>query len=107
MRAGNDPAERKPFRGASSGSGRRLAFARVGQPTYALMAPATERTTVSGAPVTAREIRIRLRNRSAAATLPEGIEAQPRSYLAQHPDVVWNDALAQIIGGQNGRDVLV
>ena len=53
------------------------------------------------------EIRDQITRQAAATALPEGIEAQLRSYLAQHPSLAWDDALAQIIGAQNGRDVLV
>jgi hypothetical protein len=53
------------------------------------------------------EIRDQITRQAAATPLPEGIEAQLRSYLAQHPSLAWDDALAQIIGAQNGRDVLV
>jgi hypothetical protein len=39
--------------------------------------------------------------------LPGSIEIQLRRYLARHPSLSWDDALAQIIGGQNGLDVVV
>ena len=39
--------------------------------------------------------------------LPVDIEVQLRSHLARHPSLAWDDALAQIIGGQHGRDVVV
>jgi DNA topoisomerase 6 subunit A-like protein len=52
------------------------------------------------------EIRDRITRQAAATTLPPGIEARLRSYLARHPSLAWDDALALIIGGQNGRDVV-
>ena len=78
--------------------GRRLRFAVVGQLAHApiAIAPRAEgTTTLSDAPMQA-----------SAAALPERIEVQLQSYLARHPSLTWDDALAQIIGGQNGRDVV-
>jgi Histidine kinase-, DNA gyrase B-, and HSP90-like ATPase len=53
------------------------------------------------------EIRDRITMEASAAALPERIEVQLRSYLARHPTLAWDDALAQIIRGKNGRDVVV
>ncbi len=52
------------------------------------------------------EIRDRITRQAAATALPVGIEVQLRRYLARHPALAWDDALAQIISGQNGRDVV-
>jgi hypothetical protein len=52
------------------------------------------------------EIRDRITMQASAAALPERIEVQLRNYLARYPSLAWDDALAQIIGGQNGRDVV-
>jgi len=52
------------------------------------------------------EIRDRITRQAAATALPVDIEVQLRSYLARHPSLAWDDALALIIGGQNGRDVV-
>jgi hypothetical protein len=51
--------------------------------------------------------RDRIAKQAAATPLPVDIEVQLRSYLARHPSLAWDDALAQIIGGQNGLDVVV
>ena len=71
---------------------------------------------MSGAPVTAQggiqpgEPTPRnvtpLPRQATATALPVDIEDQLRGYLARHPSLSWDDALAQIIGGQNGRDVM-
>jgi hypothetical protein len=53
------------------------------------------------------EIRDRITRQAAATALPVDIEVQLRSHLARHPSLAWDDALAQIIGGQHGRDVVV
>ncbi len=52
------------------------------------------------------EIRDRITIQASAAALPERIEVQLRGYLARHPSLAWDDALAQIIDGQNGLDVV-
>ena len=52
------------------------------------------------------EIRDRITRQAAATALPADSEDQLRSYLAHHPSLSWDDALAQIIGGQHGRDVM-
>jgi hypothetical protein len=51
--------------------------------------------------------RDRIAKQAAATPLPVDIEVQLRSYLARHPSLAWDDALARIIGGQNGLDVVV
>jgi hypothetical protein len=45
------------------------------------------------------EIRDQITRQAAATALPESIEVQLRSYLAHHPSLSWDDALAHIIGG--------
>jgi hypothetical protein len=52
------------------------------------------------------EIRDQIARQAAATALPKGIEVQLRRYLTRHPSLAWDDALAQIIGGQHGRDVV-
>jgi hypothetical protein len=52
------------------------------------------------------DIRDRITRQAAATALPVDIEDQLRGYLARHPSLSWDDALAQIIGGQHGRDVM-
>ena len=52
------------------------------------------------------EIRDQITRQAAATPLPKGIEVQLRRYLARHPSLAWDDALAQIVGGQNGLDVV-
>ena len=53
------------------------------------------------------EIRDQITRQAAATALPESIGVQLRRHLARHPSLAWDDALAQIIGGQHGRDVVV
>ena len=53
------------------------------------------------------EIRDRITRQAAATALPVDIEVQLRSYLSRHPSLAWDEALAQIIGGHDGRDVVV
>ena len=52
------------------------------------------------------EIQEQIARQAAATALPKGIEVQLRRYLTRHPSLAWYDALAQIIGGQHGRDVV-
>ncbi len=52
------------------------------------------------------EIRDQITRQAAATALPVDIEDQLRSCLARHSALSWDDALAQIIGGQHGRDVV-
>jgi hypothetical protein len=52
------------------------------------------------------EIQDQIARQAAATALPKGIEVQLRRYLTRHPSLAWDDALAQIIGGQHGRDVV-
>ncbi len=53
------------------------------------------------------ETRDQITRQAAATALPESIGVQLRRHLARHPSLAWDDALAQIIGGQHGRDVVV
>jgi hypothetical protein len=53
------------------------------------------------------ELRDQFKRQAAATALPEGFEVHLRSHLARDPSLAWDDALAQIIEGQHGRDVLV
>jgi hypothetical protein len=52
------------------------------------------------------KIRDQIVGEAAATALPMGIKVQLQSYLARHPSLAWDEALAQIIGDQNGRDVV-
>lgn len=53
------------------------------------------------------EIRDQIIREAAATALPVGIKVQLQSYLERHPGLAWDEALAQIIGDENGRDVMV
>ena len=46
------------------------------------------------------DIRQRIAEEAARVPLPDGIEARLREYLAQHPDLAWDQALAMIIGSE-------
>ncbi len=52
------------------------------------------------------EIQDRIATQAAATDLPADIENQLRNYLTRSPELAWDDALAQIIRGQNGRNVV-
>jgi hypothetical protein len=50
------------------------------------------------------EVQGRITRQAAATALPVGLKVQLQSYLERHPEHAWDEALAQIIGDQNGRD---